>query len=222
MDAEPDTAERDEATASLATARQQEMDARLSLRTAEERHRALYGKAEELRRAGTRRARGPGAGAAGAGGAGARRRRRAGRRRGGELALERIAQSLQAAAQERDTVQAERYDRERVLHRGPQPGARAVHRAGEADRRRAPRRGAARRAADAPRAARDQDRGELRHRPRRPGRRVRPGRAGAAEPGRDGRVRGGQGGAATGQRAAAHARTTGPRRSGGRSGPSGT
>jgi chromosome segregation protein len=35
--------------------------------------------------------------------------------RGGELALERIAASLRSAAAERDTVQAERHDRERVL-----------------------------------------------------------------------------------------------------------
>ncbi|HEX6358294.1 chromosome segregation protein SMC [Actinophytocola sp.] len=115
LEDEPDTAERDEATAELATARQQEMDARLALRTAEERHRALYGKAEELRRA-------------------ARAEREARERalrsmakraygaavaravvENGELALERITQSLQAAAQERDTVQAERHDRERVL-----------------------------------------------------------------------------------------------------------
>ncbi|MFI7676518.1 chromosome segregation protein SMC [Actinophytocola sp. NPDC049390] len=115
LEDEPDTAERDEASAALATARQQEMDARLSLRTAEERHRALYGKAEELRRAARaeREAR--------------ERARRAMAQRAhgaavaravvenGELALERIAQSLQAAARERDTVQAERYDRERVL-----------------------------------------------------------------------------------------------------------
>ncbi|HEX2132607.1 MAG TPA: chromosome segregation protein SMC, partial [Actinophytocola sp.] len=115
LDAEPDTAERDEASASLASARQQEMDARLTLRTAEERHRALYGKAEELRRAARaeREARERAA------------RARAARARGaaiaqavvagGELALERIERSLAAAAAERDTVQAERHDRERVL-----------------------------------------------------------------------------------------------------------
>ena len=115
MDAEPDTAERDEATASLATARQQEMDARLSLRTAEERHRALYGKAEELRRLARAereaRVRAQRALAARAHGAAVAQAVVA----GGELALERIARSLQSAAQERDTVQAERYDRERVL-----------------------------------------------------------------------------------------------------------
>lgn len=115
LEDEPDTAERDEAAVELATARQHEMDARLSLRTAEERHRALYGKAEELRRAARaeREAR--------------ERAQRAMAKRAygaavaravvgsGELALKRIELSLQAAAAERDTVQAQRYDRERTL-----------------------------------------------------------------------------------------------------------
>ena len=115
LEDEPDTAERDEASAALATARQQEMDARLSLRTAEERHRALYGKAEELRRAARAereaRERAQRAMAQRAHGAAVARAVV----ENGELALARIAQSLQAAARERDTVQAERYDRERVL-----------------------------------------------------------------------------------------------------------
>jgi chromosome segregation protein len=115
LEDEPDTAERDEATAALATARQQEMDARLSLRTAEERHRALSGKAEELRRAARAereaRERAQRAMAQRAYGAAVARAVV----ESGELALERIAQSLQAAARERDTVQSERYDRERVL-----------------------------------------------------------------------------------------------------------
>jgi chromosome segregation protein len=115
LEDEPDTAERDEATAALATARQQEMDARLSLRTAEERHRALYGKAEELRRAARAereaRERAQRAMAQRAHGAAVARAVV----ESGELALERIALSLQAAARERDTVQSERYDRERVL-----------------------------------------------------------------------------------------------------------
>ncbi len=115
MDAEPDTEERDEAVAALATARQQEMDARLSLRTAEERHRALYGKAEELRRAARaeREARERAARALAQRAYGAAVARAV--VESGELALERIALSLRAAAQERDTVQAERHDRERVL-----------------------------------------------------------------------------------------------------------
>ncbi|TDP97417.1 chromosome segregation protein SMC [Labedaea rhizosphaerae] len=112
---EPDTIARDEAAAQLTAARQQEMDARLSLRTAEERHRALHGKADSLLRAARaeREAR-------------ERHRRATAARaaaatvaeavvRGGEEALERIAVSLGRAAQERDTVQADRAERERAL-----------------------------------------------------------------------------------------------------------
>jgi chromosome segregation protein len=115
LDDEPDTAVRDEAAASLQAARQQEMDARLALRTAEERHRALHGKAEELRRAARaeREARERAARAMAARARGAEVARAV--VTGGQVALERIAASLRAAAQERDTVQAERYDRERVL-----------------------------------------------------------------------------------------------------------
>ncbi|MGH3856199.1 MAG: chromosome segregation protein SMC, partial [Pseudonocardiaceae bacterium] len=50
VDSEPDTAERDEAVAALSTARGQEVEARLALRTAEERARALAGRADGLRR----------------------------------------------------------------------------------------------------------------------------------------------------------------------------
>ncbi|MGH3933079.1 MAG: chromosome segregation protein SMC, partial [Pseudonocardiaceae bacterium] len=50
MDSEPDTAERDELAAALSTARSEEVEARLALRTAEERARALQGRAEGLRR----------------------------------------------------------------------------------------------------------------------------------------------------------------------------
>ncbi|MGZ6802399.1 MAG: chromosome segregation protein SMC [Nocardioidaceae bacterium] len=48
---EPDTAAREELAEKARTARQQEMDARLALRTAEERARALSGRADSLRRA---------------------------------------------------------------------------------------------------------------------------------------------------------------------------
>jgi chromosome segregation protein len=115
LDDEPDTAVRDEAAASLAAARQQEMDARLALRTAEERHRALHGKAEELRRAARaeREARERAARVMAARARGAEVARAV--VRGGELALERIAVSLRASAEERDAVQADRHDRERVL-----------------------------------------------------------------------------------------------------------
>ncbi|MBM7772820.1 chromosome segregation protein [Actinokineospora baliensis] len=114
-DDEPDSAERDEYTAALATARQEEMESRLTLRTSEERHRALQGKADQLRRAARaeREARERSA------------RALASRKRGatiaqavvdgGELALRRIAESLARSAQERDEIQAQRAERERVL-----------------------------------------------------------------------------------------------------------
>jgi chromosome segregation protein len=115
VEEEPDTSERDEAAAQLNQARQAEMDARLSLRTAEERARALQGKAEQLRRAARaeREARERA------------ERARAARTRGavvanavvagGETALERIAFSLHRAAAERDAAQARRADREAAL-----------------------------------------------------------------------------------------------------------
>ncbi|HET9143741.1 chromosome segregation protein SMC [Actinophytocola sp.] len=113
--AEPDTAERDEAKAALAAARQHEMDARLAVRTAEERHRAVQGRAETLRRAARtereareRAARLMAARARGAAVAEAAVR-------GGEYALERIAVSLRQAARERDAVATARQERERVL-----------------------------------------------------------------------------------------------------------
>jgi chromosome segregation protein len=48
---EPDTTERERLVEAARTARQAEMDARLALRTAEERARALHGRADSLRRA---------------------------------------------------------------------------------------------------------------------------------------------------------------------------
>ncbi|WP_244932239.1 chromosome segregation protein SMC [Nocardioides sp. W7] len=50
---EPDTTEREQLVEAARTARQAEMDARLALRTAEERARALHGRADSLRRAAT-------------------------------------------------------------------------------------------------------------------------------------------------------------------------
>ncbi|SDC64732.1 chromosome segregation protein SMC [Actinokineospora iranica] len=115
LESEPDSAERDEYTAALASARQEEMEARLALRTAEERHRALQGKADQLRRA----ARAEREARERASRAMAARKRGATIAQavveGGELALERIAQSLARAAEERDVVQAQRADHERVL-----------------------------------------------------------------------------------------------------------
>jgi chromosome segregation protein len=115
LDDEPDSRVRDEAVASLNTARQQEMDSRLALRTAEERARAVAGKAEGLRRAARqereareRHAR-------------ARQARQRGKQvadavvRGGELAIERIDLSLQRAAEQRDEVASRRTQREAAL-----------------------------------------------------------------------------------------------------------
>ncbi|MEV4318409.1 chromosome segregation protein SMC [Actinocrispum sp. NPDC049592] len=112
---EPDSRVRDEAVAQLNTARQQEMDSRLALRTAEERARAVAGKAEGLRRA-------------------ARQEREARERferarearqrgklvadavvRGGEYAIERIEVSLHRAAAQRDEVASRRTQRESAL-----------------------------------------------------------------------------------------------------------
>ncbi|ACU39760.1 chromosome segregation protein SMC [Actinosynnema mirum DSM 43827] len=115
LDDEPDTAQRDEAAAELASARQGEMDARLTLRTAEERARALQGKAEGLRRAARaeretreRAQRALAARARGAVVASAVVR-------GGEVALERIAVSLDRAARERDAAQERRARHEALL-----------------------------------------------------------------------------------------------------------
>ncbi|WP_372670579.1 chromosome segregation protein SMC [Amycolatopsis kentuckyensis] len=112
---DPDTAERDAAVEELAVVRQEEMEARLAQRTAEERARSIAGKAEGLRRAAhaEQQARERAERAATA------------RKRGaeiatavvdaGELALERIEHSVQRAATERDQVQARRQSREQAL-----------------------------------------------------------------------------------------------------------
>jgi chromosome segregation protein len=115
FDEEPDTSERDQATESLSGARQREVDARLALRTAEERARSLQGRADGLRRAARaeRDARDRAV------------RAQAARARGaalanavvesGELALARIAVSLTRAARERDDAQAARSTAETAL-----------------------------------------------------------------------------------------------------------
>ena len=115
VDDEPDTEIRDAAAEAVETARSAEVDARLALRTAEERARAIAGRAESLRRqaAAERQARSRAAAA------------RAARERGariaalvvtaGETACGRIAVSLAAAAEERDAAAAARDSREREL-----------------------------------------------------------------------------------------------------------
>ncbi|MFZ0121869.1 MAG: chromosome segregation protein SMC [Pseudonocardiaceae bacterium] len=115
VDAEPDAAQRDEAVAALSTARSEEVDARLALRTAEERARALAGRADGLRRSAQmeRVARQRAAEAAVA------RQRGAAVAaevvRAGEFALGRIDISVQRAAAERDAVVVERAQREQHL-----------------------------------------------------------------------------------------------------------
>ena len=112
---EPDTEIRDAAAEAVETARSAEVEARLALRTAEERARAIAGRADSLRRqaAAERQARSRAAAA------------RAARERGariaalvvtaGETACGRIAVSLAAAAEERDAAAAARDSREREL-----------------------------------------------------------------------------------------------------------
>ncbi|GAA1225192.1 chromosome segregation protein SMC [Pseudonocardia alaniniphila] len=115
VDDEPDTEIRDAAAESLAAARAEEVEARLTLRTVEERARAIAGRAESLRRQASseRQARARAAAAREA-------RHRAGQIAAlvvsaGETASERIAVSLSAAATERDAAAAARDSRERAL-----------------------------------------------------------------------------------------------------------
>ncbi|MEN3265538.1 MAG: chromosome segregation protein, partial [Pseudonocardia sp.] len=115
VDDEPDTEIRDAAAESLAAARAEEVEARLTLRTVEERARAIAGRADSLRRQASseRQAR--------ARAAAAREARERGASiaalvaRAGETACERIAVSLAAAAAERDAAAAARDSRERAL-----------------------------------------------------------------------------------------------------------
>ena len=115
VDDEPDTEVRDAAADALETVRSAEVDARLTLRTAEERARAIAGRADSLRRQASseRQARARAAAA------------REARERGaavaalvvdaGERASVRIAESLAAAAAERDAAATARDAREREL-----------------------------------------------------------------------------------------------------------
>ncbi|MEV0841262.1 chromosome segregation protein SMC [Actinocatenispora sera] len=114
-DEEPDATRRDELAAAVGPSRQAEMEARLAVRTAEERVRALSGRADGLaRQAAQERA--------------ARERaaaRKARRERGATIAravslaaqaaLHRIGESLTAAAAERDEIAATRTGREAEL-----------------------------------------------------------------------------------------------------------
>lgn len=114
VDDEPDTELRDEAAERVEEVRSEEVECRLVLRTAEERARAIAGRAETLRRQahGERVARSRAAAAA------AERERASEVARlvvdAGHVAAERIERSLAAAAAERDEIQAARAERERA------------------------------------------------------------------------------------------------------------
>lgn len=113
--AEPDTAERDRLNGELSTVRQEEMDSQLGLRTAEERARAVQGRADQLRRTARQERESRERAEA------ARKARERGARvakaviDGAETALERISRSLRAATEERDTVQAQQTEHEQAL-----------------------------------------------------------------------------------------------------------
>ncbi|WP_035857134.1 chromosome segregation protein SMC [Cryptosporangium arvum] len=131
LDDEPSTDERDELNALASQARQNEMEVRLAVRTAEERVRSLAGRAESLERAAASeraaQARAKAARVARARGAAVARAVSQGAR----TALTRIETSLVAAADERDAVAEARVAREAEL-----TGVRARVRelAGEMDR----------------------------------------------------------------------------------------
>jgi chromosome segregation protein len=115
VDDEPDTEIRDAAADALSSARTEEMEARLALRTQEERSRAISGRAGALRHQATaeRQARARAAAAVAA------REQAAAVAElvvaAGRTAGERIADSLTAAAAERDAAAAARDARERAL-----------------------------------------------------------------------------------------------------------
>jgi len=115
VDSEPDTTARDEAAAALDTARAEEVEARLALRTAEERARALAGRAEGLRRnaRAERDARERAAAATAARERGAAVA--AAVLRAGEAACTRIEDSLARATAERDAAAGARTEQERAL-----------------------------------------------------------------------------------------------------------
>ena len=213
VDDEPDTAVRDAAAAALAAARSEEVEARLGLRTVEERVRSGAGRAESLRRqaAAERQARARAAAARQA-------RERAATiaalvASAGETAGERLAESLALAATERDAAAAARDVPGARARRGPRDDAAAHGAVGRADRRRPPRRGAPRAEPDPPGAAHREGARRARPRPGRARRRVRTGRAGSGVRRRDGGVRGGARARGAGRRSASDGLR--PRRSAG-------
>jgi chromosome segregation protein len=112
---EPDTSERDRLAEAAKTGRATEMEARLALRTTEERARALSGRADSLERAARQEREARARAIARA----ARRARQAEAAQAVHLAaghvLARLESSLQLAASERSAIQAQRADREKAL-----------------------------------------------------------------------------------------------------------
>ncbi|MFC6163007.1 chromosome segregation protein SMC [Kribbella jiaozuonensis] len=112
---EPDTSERDRLADAAKAGRATEMEARLALRTTEERARALSGRADSLERAARQEREARARAIARA----ARRARQADAAQAVHLAaghvLARLESSLQQAAAERSAIQAQRADREQAL-----------------------------------------------------------------------------------------------------------
>ncbi|TWD72418.1 condensin subunit Smc [Kribbella amoyensis] len=112
---EPDAVERDRLGEEAKAGRAAEMEARLALRTTEERARALSGRADSLERAARQEREARARAVARA----ARRARQAEAAQAVHLAaghvLARLEQSLQLAATERSAIQAQRSDREQAL-----------------------------------------------------------------------------------------------------------
>ncbi|MFI5697863.1 chromosome segregation protein SMC [Kribbella sp. NPDC051586] len=112
---EPDTSERDRLAEAAKAGRATEMEARLALRTTEERARALSGRADSLERAARQEREARARAIARA----ARRARQAEAAQAVHLAaghvLARLESSLQQAAAERSAIQAQRADREQAL-----------------------------------------------------------------------------------------------------------
>ena len=185
---EPDTSVRDRLAADGANARQTEMEARLQVRTHEERVKGLGGPGRRARPGGARRARGPGPRRAAPGPAGLRGGgRRGGARRAPRGLLAHVEVSLARAEDERAAAEQARAEREAELAAARRRGRELKARARPAHRRRAPRRGAGRREAAADRAAGGEGAGGARHGTGRARRRVRPRPAGAAVAARRGR-----------------------------------
>ena len=220
---EPDTTERERLAEAARGARQGEMDARLALRTSEERARALHGRADSLLRA-ARTEREARARAA------ERRERLLREGRAAEavgtavaFVLTRLEVSIHRAAERRTAVEQARQGREQALLTVRAELRDLGPRARRAGQLRAPRRDGPHPAADAHRAARGARARGARPGRRRPGRGVRPGPAGPGRvrrPGRGARagaVRArGAAEAAAGRRAGAeHARPGQPAGAGG-------